>query len=303
MKKFFLVLILSSLFLAGCTPSTAENNNGRIKVVASTTMLADLVSIIGQDAVDVVMLFGPEVDPHLALPTGSDTRAIEEADLVFFNGLDLEIQFNQILEAFADKTVLVAERLDQRQLITIIEDDEEVLDPHIWFSVPLWMDVAHIVATELSRVAPEKAELFESNLAVYLLELEALHEWIIEQVNTLDVSQRVLVTPHDAFNYFANEYGFKVAAIGGLSTEAEISVDDITRVANTIIEYGVNAIFVESSVPQSSVDAVVAQVQRLGFDVLIGEELFADALGEGDLASYINAMKHNVTSIVSALSS
>lgn len=302
MFKYIILILISMLVFTGCTPSMGERSE-KIHVVASTTMLADLVHVIGQDYVDVVMLLGPEVDPHLALPTASDMAAIENADIVFFNGLDLEIQFYQVQQAFSDKTVLVAEMITENSLLSIVENGQSVLDPHVWFSVVHWMEVARIVTAELIRIAPEKQEVFQSNLDAYLVELQLLHEWKIETLNTIDPSQRVLVTPHDAFNYFAATYGFKVASIGGLSTEAEISVDDISRVANTIIEMGVKAIFVESSVPVASVEAVIAQVQRQGYDVVIGAELFADALGEGALASYIEAMKHNVNAIVAALSS
>lgn len=301
MKKIILAVLLTMFVLTGCTPLISERSE-KIHVVASTTMLADLVKNIGQDYVEVVMLLGPEVDPHLALPTASDMAAIENADIVFFNGLDLETQFSQVKQAFSNKTILVAELITENQLITIVENGQEVIDPHVWFSVLHWMEVAQIVTKELIRIAPERQEVFQSNLDAYLNELQLLHAWKIETLSAIAPAQRVLVTPHDAFNYFAKTYAFNVVSIGGLSTEVEISVDDITRVANTIIDSGVKAIFVESSVPVVSVEAVVAQVRRQGFDVVVGGQLFADALGENELASYIAAMKYNVNAIVAALS-
>ncbi len=300
MKKFLslFALLMSVFALVACTDT---NESGKLEVVASTTMLGDLVSQIGQDKVNVTLLFGPGIDPHLALPTGGDTRVIRDADFVVFSGLHLEAQFGQILNAYSDKVVEVGEEINESYLLYVDEEGGQTVDPHIWFSVPIWIEVARVVGDELKAHDESNAEFYEANTLSYIEQLEALHQWIITETQKLTKAQRVLVTAHDAFNYFADTYDFEVAAIGGISTEGEITTDDINSVAGVIMEHGVKSIFIESTVPQTTVNAVIAEVNRRGGSVAIGNELFSDALGTGENAQYINAIKQNVNHIVNGL--
>lgn len=302
MKPNIFILILVAFLLVGCQSEPANTEQDHLSIVTSTTMLGDLVANIGQDRVDVTTLFGPGIDPHLALPTGSDTRNLQQADLIVFNGLHLEVHFYQILAAYENKTLEVGEQLNSNQLIYYEEDGQQTADPHYWFSVPLWIEAAKIIGQQLMDIDPQQADFYKENLESYIEQLEQLHDWIIDQVQQLDEDQRVLVTAHDAFGYFAREYGFEQAAIGGMSTESEVTTRDVNDVATIIVEKQVPAIFIESTVPQTSVDAVIAEVQRRVFNVTIGNELYSDALGTGEMAQYLQAFKYNVESIVHALS-
>lgn len=283
--------------MTGCSNETVKQD-GKLNVVTSTTMLGDLVHQIGQDLVNVDMLFGPGIDPHLAMPTGGDTRMIQEADLVVFNGLHLEAHFDQILNAYEDKTIQVGDFLDVNHLINV---DGDAIDPHYWFDLELWQESAKIVTERLSELDEDNEEYYRENLNVYLEELKSLHEWSLSKISELEDSQRVLVTAHDAFNYFARAYGFEVAAVSGISTEGEVTTQDINNTATIIIDKGVKAIFLESSVPQTMIDSVISEVNRRGHTVTVGESLFSDAIGVGVYGEFINAFKFNVEAIVEGL--
>ena len=294
--KRMLVVLIACLLLVGCQVNE-NNSNGKVDVVVSTTMLADLVKQIGQEHVEVTMLFGPGIDPHLAQPTGNDTQVVYDADLVVFSALNLEAQFHQIVDAFSDKTLLVGEELEESDLL--VSDGE--YDPHYWFSVPLWIKAAKLVAEELMVTDSEHKSDYESNLNAYVADLMELHEWIEGRINEIESDQRILVTAHDAFNYFANEYGMSVYSVGGMSTDSEVTASSVNEIANLMIEHEIKAIFVESTVPLTSVEAVLAEVKRRGFEVSIGPELFSDALGTQKYAQYVEAIKYNVNSIVESL--
>lgn len=301
MKKFILTTLLLVL-LVGCTTSNNnQQDNSKLEVVASTTMLGDLVNQIGQENVNVTMLFGPGIDPHLALPTGGDTKVIQDSDLVVFSGLDLEAQFSQILNAYEEKTTVVGDLLDEESLLTVEEEGGLTIDPHYWFSVEIWKEATIIVRDALIESDPDNSEDYTKSTEEYLEELEALDQWIIDRVNELPSESRILLTAHDAFNYFGDAYGFEVAAIAGMSTESEVTIDDVNQIATMIVDNNVPTIFIESTVPQTTVDSVIAEVNRRGSDVAIGDELYSDALGVGEDAEYINAFKHNVNSIVDGL--
>lgn len=300
MKKYLIIMVsLLLVVLTGC--STNDKSNDKFTVVASTTMLGDLVQQIGKDKVDVTLLFGPGIDPHLTLPTGGDTAVIKNADLVVFSGLHLEAQFRQVLDSYKDKTIEVGEMIDESFLLYVEEDGGKSVDPHIWFNVILWKEVTKVVRDELMVKDSINAEFYQKNAEEYLTQLDELNEYIISRTNELTKEQRVLVTAHDAFNYFANTYGYEVAAIAGISTEGEVTTEDINNVASTIINHSVKSIFIESTVPQTTVDAVIAEVKRRGGSVAIGNELYSDALGVNEDAQYINALKKNIDSIVAGL--
>lgn len=295
--KVLKVIMIMIFMLTGCSSEDISHDE-KIKIVTSTTMLGDLVRQIGQDLVHVDMLFGPGIDPHLAMPTGGDTRRIQDADLVVFNGLHLEVHFEQILNAYKNKTIQVGNNLDSDKLIYV---DGDAIDPHIWFDLELWQDAARVVGQALIEYDLENKDIYEENLTLYLEKLDDLHNWTLNKVSELDAHQKVLVTAHDAFNYFANAYGFEVAAISGISTDGEVTTQDINDTATTIIEKNVKAIFLESSVPQTMVDAVISEVNRRGQDVNIGKSLFSDAIGVGEYEEFISAFKFNVKAIVEGL--
>lgn len=302
MKRIGLFLLAMLMFLSACqVTDPGEEPSIKPQIVVSTTMLGDLVKQVGQDKIDVSMLFGPGVDPHLVQPTGGDTKLIQDADLVFFSGLHLEAHFAQILSAYSDKTVQVGDGFGEDKLLYVTGDDGVAVDPHFWFSVPLWIDAASIVKEALQELDPEHAADYEQQAADYILELEELDLWIRDEIERLPEDKRVLVTAHDAFNYLADAYGLEVAAIGGMSTDSEVTTSDVNHIASLVLERDIQTIFIESSVPQTSVDAVIAEVERRGGTLVMGDELFSDAIGIGEYAEYINAVKHNITVIVEGL--
>ena len=296
MKKRIITIIFILITITGC--ATNDTDNHEFEIVVSTTMLGDLVKQIGQDHVHVTMLFGPGIDPHLAQPTGGDTRIIQNAKLVVFSGLNLETHFSQILNAYEDKTIQVGDMLDKGRLLFI---DENEIDPHFWFSVPLWQEAARIVGDALKEADPSHATVYESNTVSYIETLNELNQWIETKVSELENHQKILVTAHDAFGYFASTYGFEVFAIAGLSTEGEVTTQNINLVADVIIENHVKSIFIESTVPQTTIDSVVAEVERRGSSIKVGNELYSDSLGSEIDSEYTNAIKHNVNSIVEGL--
>lgn len=294
-----ITILFAAILLVACNNN---NENDKFSVVASTTMLGDLVRQIGGEEVSVNQLFGPGIDPHLATPTASDTNLIRNADLVVFNGLNLEGHFHQIINAYGDKVIEVAEIIERNELIEVEEGGNVTLDPHIWFSVPLWQKVTRIVSDEMQLKDPLNSEHYETNTISYLEELEELHNWIISETTTkLTKEQRVLVTAHDAFNYLGFTYDFKVEAIGGMSTEADPTVEDINNIASVVIDNNVKTIFIESTVSKTTVDAVIAEVNRRGSTLSIGNELYSDALGINLDSEYINAFKTNINNIINGL--
>lgn len=290
----FLLLVMLLFMLSSCSK---DEDNDKLNVVVSTTMLADLVKQVGQDKVKVVALFKPGMDPHMSMPTGAHTRAIQKADVIIFSGLHLELHFRQVIDAYPKKSIEVGNLLDQSLLI---KNNNEI-DPHFWFSVPLWIDALKIVSNTLQEYDHENKDYYLENENKYLLELLDLHEWILTEVDKLKSEKKILITAHDAFAYFGREYGFDVNAVRGLSTEGEADTNSIINIVNLIISKDVKAIFVESTVSKTITNSVIEGVKNKGKQLIIGGELYSDALGFGDDSQYINALKTNVNNIVNAL--
>jgi manganese/zinc/iron transport system substrate-binding protein len=206
------------------------------------------------------------------------------------------------LNEFGIKTVAVTNKID-RSLLESPPQFAGNYDPHVWFDVTLWMSAAEQVRETLLEVDPGNASIYEANAETYLAQLEELHQYVLAQAGSLPAEQRVLVTAHDAFNYFGRAYGFDVRGLQGISTESQAGTADVQELADFIVDRRIPAIFVESSVPQRNVEAVQAAVQAQGFDVKIGGSLFSDAMGtEGTPeGTYIGMVRHNIDTIVNAL--
>jgi manganese/zinc/iron transport system substrate-binding protein len=198
--------------------------------------------------------------------------------------------------------VAVAENIDDRQLIASATYADEH-DPHIWFDVRLWMQTVATVRDTFIEADPEHAHAYQANADAYLAELEDLHQYVLEQANRIPAEQRVLITAHDAFNYFGRAYGFEVRGLQGISTAAEASTADVQNLAGFIAERQIRALFIESSVPVRNVEALQAAVADKGFQVEIGGELFSDAMGDPDTpeGTYVGMVRHNIDTIVAAL--
>ena len=268
-------------------------------------MITDLVNHIGGDQVTVQGLMGSGVDPHLYKASESDVHKLSQADIVFYGGLHLEGKLVDVFEKMASrniKTIAVSDALDQKTFIGS-ENFASNYDPHIWFDVDYWAQISLYIADKLSEAKPEHADLFRENAKRYQAELMALKKELKETISTLPEEKRILVTAHDAFNYFGRAFGFHVVGLQGLSTATEAGVQDVQKLAAFIIEKDVKAIFIESSVPKRTIEALQAAVKSKGHAVAIGGILYSDALGNAgtEEGTYTGMFRYNVKTIVDAL--
>ena len=296
------LLVLGVVLLATAVLDTAA---APLKVVATTGMVGDLVRQVGGDRVSLEVLMGPGVDPHLYKATASDVVKIRRADVVFYNGLLLEGKMTEVFERMQkqkQRVFAVTEQLPKERLLHPA-DFEGHPDPHVWFDVELWSLCLATVAQRLSDARPDERAAFEANADAARTRLLELHAWAKAKAEELSEERRVLVTSHDAYSYFGRAYGFDVIGLQGISTVSEAALADMTKLSDLIKRRGVKAVFVESSVPHGT-------LQRISADsgARIGGELFSDAMGTPgqiengyDLGTYEGMIKHNLTTIVSAL--
>ncbi len=274
-------------------------------IVATVGMVADVVERVAGERGEVVGLMGPGVDPHLYKPTRGDVRRLMEADVVFYNGLLLEGKMTDTLVrvATAGRPVhAVTELLDERYLLEP-EGFEGHSDPHVWMDPAAWSRAVEVVRDALAELDPAGAATYRANAEAYLAELRELDAYAERVLGSVPEGQRVLVTAHDAFNYFGRRYGFEVVGIQGISTESEAGVRDVERLVDLLVEREIGAVFVESTVSQRNVDALVAGAAARGHAVSIGGELFSDAMGDAGTyeGTYVGMIDHNVTTIARAL--
>ena len=290
------------IILNDVDPST--DNTETIMVTTTTNVVTDLVENIGGEHVSVTGLMGPGVDPHLYRPSANDVKKLQDADIVFYNGLDLEGKMGDIFVKIGREGTAVwavSENIPNESLLNL--DNEGQSDPHIWWDAELWMEAAKVVATGLSEYDPENSQVYEKNLQEYLTQLEELDQDSLDLMNSISQEQRVLVTAHDAFQYFGHAYGLEEMAIQGWSTDSEAGIREIQNLADEISERKIKAVFVETSISPATIEALTAAVQDKGHDVVIGGELFSDAIGEKGTSegTYVGAFTHNVETIVNAL--
>lgn len=300
------LLMFVLLVCSGCDTKNKNDTreNGKIRIVTTTGMITDTVKNVGGEKVDVVGLMGPGIDPHLYKATGKDIERLTSADIIFYNGLHLESKMADLFGGMSGdtKSFAVAESVSKDSLLPLVDSISQY-DPHLWFDVSLWMKVVENVRDSLIEYKPDIKADISRNAKQYLDKLTQLHEYIKAQVERIPVEQRVLITAHDAFNYFGNAYGFEVRGLQGISTVAKASIADVQELAIFITERRIPAIFIETSVSVKNLEAVKAAVQSKGYKVQIGGELFSDAMGsEGTPeGTYIGMVRHNIDTIVSAL--
>jgi manganese/zinc/iron transport system substrate-binding protein len=302
MKKILTILWIILLFTS-CNDEK-KTTNGKLNIVTTTSMITDLVRNIGGDSVNVQGLMGTGVDPHLYKASEGDVSRLSNADVVFYSGLHLEGKLVDVFEKMGrnTNTIALAEVLDKNKLIGS-EYFASSFDPHIWFNIQYWKQLTIYLTSELSRLDPNNSTFFEKNKLVYLEQLDTLEEEVLKTIATLSKEKRVLVTAHDAFNYFGDAYGFEVVGLQGLSTATEAGVQDVQNLAKLIIDKKVQAIFVETSVPKRTIEALQQAVLSKGFEVEIGGTLYSDALGNKgtDEGTYLGMFRYNVNTIVEAL--
>jgi len=290
--------------LPGGLGAQRANAQAPVRAVATTGQVGDLVAVVGGDRVEVQTLMGPGVDPHLFKASEGDVQTLAQADIIFYNGLNLEGKMGDILERLGQErpVVAVAEAIPPDQLRQPPEFEGNY-DPHVWFDVSLWQQALDRIEQALAEHDPGGAATYEANAAAYRAELDALDTYAKEQIALIPADRRVLVTAHDAFGYFGHRYGIEVVGLQGISTETEAGIDDVQRVAQLIADRQVKAIFVETSVSPRTVEAVQAAVRDRGGEVAIGGQLYSDALGEPGTpeGTYLGMFRANVDTIVAAL--
>jgi manganese/zinc/iron transport system substrate-binding protein len=304
-----LAALLAALALAACGPSApagaSDLASRPVRVTATIGMIADAVQNVGGERVAVTALMGPGVDPHLYKPSASDVQKLEEADIIFYGGLELEGRMTDLFVKMAragKPTVAVSENIDP-SLLREPPEFEGKYDPHIWFDVTLWQEAVRAVNEHLAALDPGSRDFYQRNADAYLAQLAELDAYVMQQVATIPEESRVLVTAHDAFGYFGDRYGLEVYGLQGTSTATEAGAADVQGLAELIVQRRIKAIFVESSIPQATIEAVSQAAQAKGWDVTIGGQLFSDAMGAAGTpaGTYIGMVRHNVDTIAGAL--
>ncbi len=299
------ILVLSTLLLLIGCKNDGKKKDQKLRVITTTTMITDLVKNIGDTLITVEGLMGSGVDPHLYKASEGDVSKLYNADIIFYNGLHLEGKLVEVFEKMQKQhktQVPLGEKLDKTGLIGS-DYFASNYDPHVWFNIGYFKRFAEEVTQVLTAKAPQYKMAFEANKNKYLEQLGVLETEVKNKIDELPREKRILVTAHDAFNYFGQAYDFQVVGLQGLSTATEAGVQDVQKLASFIMEKGVKAIFVESSVPRRTIEALQAAVRAKGHEVTIGGTLYSDALGDANTieGTYIGMFKYNVHTIVEAL--
>jgi len=308
-----LVLLIS--LIVGCESAneTATRPNGEsdsasvsypIQTVATVGMVADIVRNVGGDHVTVTQIMGSGVDPHLYKPTSDDVKTILDADIVFYSGLMLEGKMADTLVKVARKKPVyaVTELVEEDQLFEP-EEMEGHYDPHVWMDVSLWVRCVDVVSKSLQEFDSQHAEEYQRNAAKYKEVLTKLHEYGVTCSDSIPKESRVLITSHDAFNYFGRAYHLDVQGVQGLSTESEAGLQRVNQLVDLIVDRQVKAVFIESSVPRKNIDALIEGAKARGHNTIVGGELFSDAMGQAGSyeGTYVGMLDHNLTVVTLAL--
>ena len=307
MRKLLLLKFCVLLLIYSCNNSGGTGKPDQLYIVTTTGMLADAVKNIVGDKATVESLMGPGVDPHLYKATQSDLGKLNQASIIFYNGLYLEGKMEEVLVKLGQtkKTVAVGNYIDKTSLITTSSHGDGNLgyDPHIWFDVSLWADAAEAITSSMKELDPDNSAFYQENFNSYSGQLKELHHWMKNEIASIPAGQRVLITSHDAFSYFGKAYEIEVHGLQGISTASDYGLQDVTRLVNLIVERKVKAVFIETSVAPRSLQAVIEGCKNLGYDVRIGGTLFSDAMGQPGTpeGTYSGMVKANVNTIVAAL--
>ncbi|TDG00230.1 metal ABC transporter solute-binding protein, Zn/Mn family [Paenibacillus piri] len=302
--KLMMVLIAAALVITGCSGQTGSESDGKLKVTATIGMISDVVNQVGGSHVQVTGLMKSGVDPHLYKASQGDVKKLEQAQIIFYNGLHLEGKMIEIFEKMTSvkPTIPVSRNIPEKELRGW-EDGEASHDPHIWFNVKHWISATEVIRDELAKADPAHADDYKAGAAAYIKQLEELDRHVRTQIASIPEQQRVLVTAHDAFGYFGDAYGIQVMGLQGISTASEYGSKDVTDLREFLVSRQIKAVFIESSVPKRSIEAVIQGAKKQGHEIKIGGELFSDAMGKEGTpeGTYLGMVRHNVNTIVNAL--
>lgn len=297
------IFLLFFTLLSSCSFG-GENTTEKPLIVCTTGLLADMVEQLVGDDISVKAIMGPGVDPHIYKVSHGDLTLLRQADMIVYNGLFLEGKMAEVLSKLASqqKVIAAAETLPKTKLRESIEFEGN-FDPHVWFDVLLWMEIAENLSKILQGEYPQKASLIQENERVLKTKWQSLHQWVQNEIEKIPQEKRILITAHDAFGYFGDAYQVQVRGLQGLSTLSEFGLRDISDLVKFIIEKGVKSIFVESSVSEKAIRSVVQGCKEMGHIVNIGGSLHSDALGakNSEADTYEKMVKYNVKTIVNGL--
>lgn len=304
-RRAAMALIATALaFTFGATPLQAAPKKYPYEVVTTVGMVNDIVRNVAGDKAQCKAVMGAGVDPHLYKPTRDDVSAMTRADAVFYSGLMLEGKMADTLVKVArSKPVFaVTELIDEKTLLEPADFNGHY-DPHVWMDPSAWARCVEAVGKSLEEYDPANADLYKKNAAAYAERCQALHAYGQKVLATVPKESRVLISSHDAFNYFGRAFDLQVLGVQGLSTESEAGLQRINELVDFIVKNNVRAVFVESSVSPKNIEALVAGVRARGGELKIGGELFSDAMGaEGTYeGTYLGMLDHNITLVTRAL--
>ncbi len=304
LRRLIAVFGIVALFFSAAIAVSAAQAEEKLKIVATVSMIGDALTQITGDRAQVTTLMGEGVDPHLYRQTQSDIAAMVRADAVFFNGLYLEAQLEEFLEKLAKRKPVFAigENVPEELRLSSVAYPDRY-DPHIWMTPDLWHHAVRAARDALIELDPDGAAVYTANTQAYLQAMEKLAKYATTSLSTVPKDKRVLVTAHDAFGYFGRSYDFEVVGIQGLSTESEAGLQRVDEIVNLIVDRDIQSIFVETSVPERNVRALIEGAAARGHTVVVGGQLFSDAMGPANTytGSYIGMIDSNVTVITNAL--
>jgi manganese/zinc/iron transport system substrate-binding protein len=300
-------LIAGAIFTLSSNSDNEDNNgiDGKPKVVTTNTIVNDVVSQVGGNKIDLNPLMKAGIDPHIYKPPAGDVTKMEDADIIFYSGLELEARMADTLVIMArdgKPTYSLGEGINKDQLIDP-DDFEGKYDPHVWNDPLIWIQTVKVVEDGLVEIDPENEDYYRDNADAYRQKIQDAYDYGVKRINEIPEDRRVLITAHDAFGYFAIRYGFEVKSVQGTSTETEASPEDIRELSDFIVENQIRSIFIENITPGGTIDSVKRASEDKGWNVVIGGELYSDSLGEegseGD--TYPKMHKANIDLIVDGL--
>lgn len=298
----FMVLLGACSNASGSEPVKGDDaDTATIRVVTTIAQIAEPLSVIGGDRIEVSSLMGPGIDPHLFNASQGDILTLQAADIVMYNGLYLEGNMTEIFAEMSKQKPVFAlgESLDEALLLV---EEDGAIDPHIWFDIDLWQQALDQAVEQLKLLSPDDTDYFEARKQAYFLQLAELKEEA-EKLGSIPDERRVLVTAHDAFGYFGRMHDIEVVGLQGLSTEDEIGISDIQQTINLLVTRQIPAVFVESTISEKSIRSVIEGAAEAGQEVRLGGKLFSDAMGEegSEEGTYIGMYRHNIQTIYQAL--
>ncbi len=306
--KTLLFHILMAVLLTACGGGAdgSDADDGTLRVVATTGQIGDAVEQIAGDTIELSTLLGPGIDPHLYVPTEGDVSRFSNADVIFYNGINLEAQMVRVLDQMASrgKTVVsIGDSMPEEKLLRWSLDDSKVFDPHVWNDPVLWSTGVELIRDTLVEASPDNASTFEANAQAYLDEIADTHAYVLQAIGSIPADSRTMVTAHDAFGYFARTYDIEVLGLQGISTESEVSTADVRAMVDQIVARKIPSLFTETSVSSKTMESLIEAAAAQGHTIAIGGELFSDALGEAgtDAATYTGMLRHNAKTISEAL--